>query len=359
LLVIKDWQLFYPTYKIISPSNQFSWSRTWRMFPNFQNLHWRKSFWLVEDQWISISKSFESYTTYSINSCNEYCNRTGAILCRKARHNASMFSWRRNSLLNLFHSSEPESCTRIQLGLFVEILWNEYLDQQIISHIASLVLFDYLFGHYSKYLNIYLILKRFGYIQLVHSFFIITSLFNCFQCISYHRSPSKFNCTVLWKDRESRILWIQVLSELWARHSLSFLKIIKKNPLWSEKTGHHLLQNSLDQNSIKNYHYCIVQFFECQLFLKLDYCWFWTNFKIGSEIFVLQFVIGDHSRTKKFFSCRILFDLNIVKISCVHPRSKCNNLKKSNYCLFYEHSHKRTKFIGHTLRREMRSSLLS
>jgi hypothetical protein len=52
-------------------------------------------------------------------------------------------------------------------------------------------------------------------------------------------------------------------------------------------------------------------------------------FKIGSEIFVLQFSIGDHSRPKNFFfSCSILFGLNIVKISCVHPRPKCNNLKK-------------------------------
>jgi hypothetical protein len=52
-----------------------------------------------------------------------------------------------------------------------------------------------------------------------------------------------------------------------------FVKNEKKmSPLWSEKTGHHLLQNLLDQNSIKNYRYFIVQCFECQLFLKLDYC---------------------------------------------------------------------------------------
>jgi hypothetical protein len=109
------------------------------------------------------------------------------------------------------------------------------------------------------------------------------------------------------------------------------------SPLWSEKTGHHLLQNLLDQNSIKNYHYCIVQCFECQLFLKFDYCWLWMNFQIGSEIFVLQFSIGDHSRPKKFFlfSCSILSDLNIVKISCVHPRSKCNNLKKIAIIVYF------------------------
>jgi hypothetical protein len=109
------------------------------------------------------------------------------------------------------------------------------------------------------------------------------------------------------------------------------------SPLWSEKTGHHLLQNLLDQNSIKNYRYCIIQCFECQLFLKLDYCWFWMNFKIGSEIFVLQFSIGDHSRPKKFFffSCSILFDLKIVKISCVHLCPKCNNLKKIAIIVYF------------------------
>jgi hypothetical protein len=61
------------------------------------------------------------------------------------------------------------------------------------------------------------------------------------------------------------------------------------------------------------------------------------SFKIGSEIFVLQFPIEDHSRPKKFFffSCSILFDLNIVKISCVHPRSKSNNLKKIAIIVYF------------------------
>jgi hypothetical protein len=85
------------------------------------------------------------------------------------------------------------------------------------------------------------------------------------------------------------------------RYSNSFVKMKKMSPLWSEKNGHHLLQNLLDQNSIENYRYFIVQCFECQLFLKLDYCWFWMNFQIGSEM--TSFAIFDRRplETKKVF----------------------------------------------------------